>query len=273
VDTLLASGSQAAHAAGRVSAGAPATPRSTVDVVRVPVVRPGAARVPVTVSAASAGAASGQPSSRSVRADRLSGQLTRPVSPRTSHGADAPARRMSVAARRLAGAVVSAAWRRARILTRDRRATRSPVLTRPLAANPSVRGQSLAHGGLTGTRGGSARARADTAPHAEVAMPQHSDTSGPSAAPAAPRQLWSHAHASFAGASRGGVPLLLPSPPLGVTGGVSTGSGGIGAGAAGGALLVLAALWLLHTLLPGRLTLDLTPWQSALLSLRLERPG
>jgi hypothetical protein len=63
--------------------------------------------------------------------------------------------------------------------------------------------------------------------------------------------------------------LVLPTSPAG-----AVGSGGIGAGgAAGGALLLVAALWLLQALLPGRLSLDLSPWQSALLSLRLERPG
>jgi hypothetical protein len=72
------------------------------------------------------------------------------------------------------------------------------------------------------------------------------------------------------------VALALSSPPVGATGatgGVASGSGGISAGAGGGALLVLAALWLLRVLLPGRMALDLIPSESALLSLRLERPG
>jgi hypothetical protein len=39
------------------------------------------------------------------------------------------------------------------------------------------------------------------------------------------------------------------------------------------ALLALAGICLLRAFLPGRLPLDPFPWRSALLSLRLERPG
>ncbi|MBV9422037.1 MAG: hypothetical protein JOZ98_03930 [Solirubrobacterales bacterium] len=50
-------------------------------------------------------------------------------------------------------------------------------------------------------------------------------------------------------------------------------AGAVGAGAAAGALLAVSFVWLLYGLLTGRLTLDLFPWQSALLASRLERPG
>jgi len=56
-------------------------------------------------------------------------------------------------------------------------------------------------------------------------------------------------------------------------GGASAGSGGIGSPGAAMALLALAGLCLLRAFLPGRLPLDPFPWRSALLSLRLERPG
>jgi hypothetical protein len=255
VDGLLAAGSEAAHTAGRVSAEAAPTAAQTaataarsaatarVSVARVPLVRLGADPVRPVVRAASPLAANGQPSSSPVRGDSLSGQLTQG---------------------------------RARVLTRHRRVIRSLVSRRPLAASPSVRGQSSAPGGLTDTRAWSAPARADTAPLAEVAMPQGSHTSVARAARAAPRPMRSHAHPPFASASRSGVALALSSPPVGATGatgGVASGSGGISAGAGGGALLVLAALWLLRVLLPGRMALDLIPSESALLSLRLERPG
>jgi hypothetical protein len=60
-----------------------------------------------------------------------------------------------------------------------------------------------------------------------------------------------------------------------LAGGAAAGSsaGGGSSGAAAAALLAVAALWLLAALLPGRLALDLFPWQSAMLALRLERPG
>jgi hypothetical protein len=78
---------------------------------------------------------------------------------------------------------------------------------------------------------------------------------------------------------------IVPASPLFVdaaqpsstslAGGAAAGSsaGGVGSGAAAAALLAVAALWLLAALLPGRLALDLFPWQSAMLALRLERPG
>ena len=68
----------------------------------------------------------------------------------------------------------------------------------------------------------------------------------------------------------GAPPLPTPLPG----GAAASGAiGGVGVGAAAAALLALAALWLLTALLPGRLTLDLFPWQSTMLALRLERPG
>jgi hypothetical protein len=69
-----------------------------------------------------------------------------------------------------------------------------------------------------------------------------------------------------------GAPPGTAFVPPGGTEGASSG----GVGAAGGATAVLlgvAALWLLRSLLPGLLTLDLFPWQSALRAMRLERPG
>ncbi len=62
------------------------------------------------------------------------------------------------------------------------------------------------------------------------------------------------------------------SPTLPASAAASGAGGGLAAGAAG-ALLMAAALWLLQALLPGRLALDLFPWKSTLLALRLERPG
>ncbi len=68
------------------------------------------------------------------------------------------------------------------------------------------------------------------------------------------------------------VPDVASAP---LSGGAPSGAtpGAVGAGAAAGALLAVAFVWLLYGLLPGRLTLDLFPWQSALLASRLERPG
>jgi hypothetical protein len=65
-------------------------------------------------------------------------------------------------------------------------------------------------------------------------------------------------------------PTLTSLPAGGVAG---TASGGVGVGAAAPALLAFAAVSLLPLLLPGRLALELVPWQSALLAWRLERPG
>jgi hypothetical protein len=66
------------------------------------------------------------------------------------------------------------------------------------------------------------------------------------------------------------APDLTSLPAGGVAG---TASAGVGVGAAALALLALAAASLLPPLLPGRLALELSPWQSTLLSWRLERPG
>jgi hypothetical protein len=66
---------------------------------------------------------------------------------------------------------------------------------------------------------------------------------------------------------------LPVSAPLQAGGAAGTASGGIGAAAPALALLVVAAVWLLDAFLRGRLALDLFPWKSTLLSLRLERPG
>jgi hypothetical protein len=65
----------------------------------------------------------------------------------------------------------------------------------------------------------------------------------------------------------------IPSAPLG--GGVlGSASGGLGSAApAAVALLAVLAVWLLDTLLSGRIALDLIPRRTALLALRQERPG
>jgi hypothetical protein len=55
--------------------------------------------------------------------------------------------------------------------------------------------------------------------------------------------------------------------------GFATGAGGASAGATGTAVLALAGLALVVTLLLGLLSVDVLPWQSAIPTLRLERPG
>ncbi len=70
------------------------------------------------------------------------------------------------------------------------------------------------------------------------------------------------------------VAALEPPPgslPSGAPAGTASTAGGVGGAAL--ALLAAAAALLLPTLLPGRLTLELFPWQSARLASRLERPG
>ena len=301
VDQVLAAGSQAAHTAGpvKVEAAARAIASvahvSTVRLAADPVVPRGADPVPMAVRAASPVAASGQPSLRPVEADGLAAQVTRAVSPPATGGAGAPARRVLVAARRLAGAVVSAArvpvpgerssasWGRqlgSWLVAIERSGgwalARGPLIRRslwppPLAVSPGVPAASSANGGHRGIPAWWARVRVATAVGGKVAM-TGSGTSGARAARAASGLSRLPAHPPVARASPGAGPLLLATSPAGAAGAV--GSGGIGAGgAAGGALLVLAALWLLYALLPGRLALELSPWQSALLSLRLERPG
>jgi hypothetical protein len=291
VNRVLAARSQAGLTTGRVSGEAEAT--ATTSVARVLLVRVGADPIPLAVRAALPVAASGQPSSSPVRADGLSGGVTRAVGVPASSGADAPARRVFVAARRLAGAVVSAAWPPvsaqqwsafggrqlggwlAQIeMSGGGALARWPLIRRslwtpPLAVSPSVRGQSWGNGGLRDIPAWWARVSVATAVGGKVAMPGGSDARGSRAPRSAPGRSRLHAHPPVVGASPGGARLVLPTSPAG-----AVGSGGIGAGgAAGGALLLVAALWLLQALLSGRLSLDLSPWQSALLSLRLERPG
>jgi len=64
------------------------------------------------------------------------------------------------------------------------------------------------------------------------------------------------------------VPASLPPAGAGVAG-----PGAGPAGAAAVALLVLAGIGLLRSILPGLMSLDLLPWRSAVLALQLERPG
>jgi hypothetical protein len=68
------------------------------------------------------------------------------------------------------------------------------------------------------------------------------------------------------------LPAPTSLPPAGGEGATGGGaSGAVGTGTA--ALLVLIALYGMRALQPGLLALELGPWRSALLVLRLERPG
>jgi hypothetical protein len=67
-------------------------------------------------------------------------------------------------------------------------------------------------------------------------------------------------------------PVLAILPPGGAEGSAA-GAGGGGAGATAAALLALVGVYMLRALLPGLLGLGLAPARSALLDLRLERPG
>ncbi len=62
------------------------------------------------------------------------------------------------------------------------------------------------------------------------------------------------------------VPASLPT-------GAATGAASSGAGASTVALIALLAACVLTALLPGRMAVDLFPWASAFVALRLERPG
>jgi len=76
-------------------------------------------------------------------------------------------------------------------------------------------------------------------------------------------------------------PGAIASPTLGValplsaslSTGAATGTTGSGTSAPAAALLTLMAAYILVALLPGRLALDVFPWQSAFVAFRLERPG
>jgi hypothetical protein len=80
-----------------------------------------------------------------------------------------------------------------------------------------------------------------------------------------------HHPALRAQAESGTSPTVAESLPS--TTGAAFGNGGTGLAAPAAALLVVAALCLLGTRLPGRLAEDRLAWKSALFSLRLERPG
>lgn len=67
-------------------------------------------------------------------------------------------------------------------------------------------------------------------------------------------------------------PPASSSLPPGGAEGFATGAGGASAGATASAVLALASVALLAALLPGLLALDVLPWRSAVLILRLERP-
>ncbi len=114
----------------------------------------------------------------------------------------------------------------------------------------------------------------DAAPPAHEAISTPTQTLGRSSNPVPSRRRSSGApgvaHRSSPSSVSASVPLPISSSfPAGAAAGAS---GGIGAGAAA-AVLVVAMLWLLQALLPGRLALDLCPWRSAMLVWRLERPG
>ena len=67
-------------------------------------------------------------------------------------------------------------------------------------------------------------------------------------------------------------PVLAILPPGGAEGSAA-GAGGGAAGATTAALLAIVGVFMLRALLPGLLGLGLAPARSALLDLRLERPG
>jgi hypothetical protein len=80
-----------------------------------------------------------------------------------------------------------------------------------------------------------------------------------------------HRSATGSSAAWGANPTVSSSSPSGA--GAALGGGANGLTAPGAALLVMAAACLLATRLLGRRTTDPTLWRSALLNLRLERPG
>jgi hypothetical protein len=145
-----------------------------------------------------------------------------------------------------------------------------PVSTRSrLARGPGLPAGQPSSGGVNGTRAPSALARVD------AALPAAASVTTPAQSLQRAARSW-RARGPTAGAVEssvtvGGAPPIPGSYPAGAAAGSA--SGGMGVGAAGAALLAVAALWLLHVLLPGRLALELFPWRSTLLSLRLERPG
>jgi len=69
------------------------------------------------------------------------------------------------------------------------------------------------------------------------------------------------------------VPPVLAILPPGGAEGSAAGTGGGAAGATAAALLAIVGVFMLRALLPGLLGLGLAPARSALLDLRLERPG
>jgi hypothetical protein len=115
---------------------------------------------------------------------------------------------------------------------------------------------------------------------ATVAPAAQSLQRSPEQAAAAAVTKWtgavSTAH-STSGAVEASVTVVATPPPgsasLPAGGAASSAGGGMGASAFAVALLGLAAVLLLRALLPGRLPLSLFPWQSAILTSRLERPG
>lgn len=61
--------------------------------------------------------------------------------------------------------------------------------------------------------------------------------------------------------------------PPGGSEGFAAGAGGASPGASASAVLALAGMALLAALLPGLLSVDVSPWRSAVPTLELERPG
>ena len=158
------------------------------------------------------------------------------------------------------------------------------VSTRPVTAQrpgPQA-GQEQSNRGVQGSRTPWALARVDAAFTSAASVRPRGQSVEPSLAPAAhaipSRQRLGKARSAPRSTSRAvsssvtvsGAP---PVPTSGPAGAAASGSSGVGVGAAAAALLAAAALWLLQALLPGRLGLDLSPWQSTMLALRLERPG
>jgi len=67
--------------------------------------------------------------------------------------------------------------------------------------------------------------------------------------------------------------LVVGSLPPSGAGGIATGTGGAAPGATAATLLALAAVALIGALMPGLLAIGVVSWRSAVLELRLERPG
>jgi hypothetical protein len=109
-----------------------------------------------------------------------------------------------------------------------------------------------------------------------ASMPQATETAGQPAGRAGSSGAHKPARTARIGApsTSSSVTGPLPAPlPLVGSGGGATASGGLASSAPAAALLMMLAVWLMQTLLSGRLLLDLPPWRSTQVAWRPERPG